>query len=149
MEIQIPYSTVKVWLPSHKLCMKDKNIITSGQNLDDFIILTAMNYLTTSHSTLLIQPPAIAMIPGYEYCPHETLQITHNGANLWVLLSSMEREVRIYDSLNMPPTDVLINQMKQFFHQITQSQLSSKLNVMFKLEIMNVEYLQLHMLLTC
>jgi len=52
---------------------------------------------------------------GYDYCPHETIQIAHNDANHWLLLSSINGKIRIYDSLNTTPTSSLEKQMKQLF----------------------------------
>ena len=57
----------------------------------------------------------IAFLTGYSYCPSETVQITHTGAHHWVLLSSMYSKIAIYDSLNLQPTDFLLNQIQQLF----------------------------------
>ena len=45
----------------------------------------------------------------------ETVQITHTGVHHWVLLSSMYSKIPIYDSLNLQPTDFLLNQIRQLF----------------------------------
>ena len=52
---------------------------------------------------------------GFEYCPVQTIQILHNGAHHWLLLSSLDGTVTIYDSLNTRPTDLLHRQMTQLF----------------------------------
>ena len=64
---------------------------------------------------LFIQPPSVYHATGYEYCPHETIQIAHNGCNHWVLLSSINGRIKIYDSLNTELTISLKEQMKQLF----------------------------------
>ena len=50
---------------------------------------------------------------GFEYCPYETIQIIHNNAHHWILLSSFNGEVKIFDSLNTDPT--IETQIKQLF----------------------------------
>ena len=62
------------------------------------------------HST-----PSLAFSTGYSYCPSETVQITHTGAHHWVLFSSMDSKIAIYGSLNLQPTDFLLNQIRQLF----------------------------------
>ena len=57
-----------------------------------------MSLLRSKFPTLTIQPPSVALSPdGYEYCPLETLQPTQNGENHWVLLSSLNGNINIYD----------------------------------------------------
>ena len=43
------------------------------------------------------------------------MQIIHNGAHHWLLLSSLKGKVVIYDSLNTDPTECLLTQLKYFF----------------------------------
>ena len=74
-----------------------------------------MNLLQKQYPTITTQTPSLAFSTGYSYCPSETVQITHTGAHHWVLLSSMYSKVAIYDSLNLQPTDFLLNQIRQLF----------------------------------
>ena len=92
-----------------------KNLLDSNYDLDDFIINQASNMIVADFPMLIVQPPSLIRSSGYDYCPHETIQITHNGAHHWVLLSSIGGEVKIYDSLGMPVTETLENQIKQLF----------------------------------
>ena len=64
---------------------------------------------------IIIQSPSVFHAAGFEYCPFETLEAVHNEAQHWVLLSSMNGSISIYDSLNMKPTDVLLKQLSQLF----------------------------------
>ena len=73
-----------------------------------------MNILSKDHP-IMVQPPSVFLANGYEYCPFETIQIAHNSALHWVLLSSMNGVVSIYDSLQMKPTESLLQQIKQLF----------------------------------
>ena len=74
-----------------------------------------MNLLQKQYPTITTQPPSLAFSTGCSYCPSETVQITHTGAHHWVLLSSMYSKTAIYDSLNLQPTDFLLNQIRQLF----------------------------------
>ena len=74
-----------------------------------------MNLLQKQYPTITTQPPSLAFSTGFSYCPSETVQITHTGAYHWVLLSSMYSKIAIYDSLNLQPTDFLLNQIRQLF----------------------------------
>ena len=85
-------------------------MISGDNDLDDFIIFIALSQLQQQFPAILIYKAT-----GYRYCPHETVQIVHNDAHHWLLLSSLNGKVIIYDSLNMKPTDSLIKQMKQLF----------------------------------
>ena len=52
---------------------------------------------------------------GFEYCPYETIQIIHNNAHHWILLSLFNGEDKIFDSLNTDPTIETLQQIKQLF----------------------------------
>ena len=73
-----------------------------------------MSLLQKDYS-IIVQPPSLMYASGFEYCPLETIQIVHNGAHHWLLLSSMKGIISIYDSLNTQPTDILIKQITQLF----------------------------------
>ena len=106
----------KTWLPSLGLTTTDRNnLLDSNFDLDDFIINKAANMVVADYPFLIIQPPCFIHSSGYDYCPHETIQITHNGAHHWILLSSIGGEVKIFDSLDMPVTETIKNQMKNYF----------------------------------
>ena len=64
---------------------------------------------------IIVQPPSLIYAAGFDYCPLETVQIVHNDAHPWLLLSSMQGMVFIYDSLNMLPTDSILKQITQLF----------------------------------
>ena len=51
----------------------------------------------------------------YVFFGNETVQITHTGVHHWVLLSSIYLKIAIHDSLNLQPTDFLLNQIRQLF----------------------------------
>ena len=103
------------WIPDLNLTNQDRLNIRNNEEIDDFIILQAMNLLQKQYPTITTQPPSLAFSTGYSYCPSETVQITHTGAHHWVLLSSMYSKIAIYDSLNLQPTDFLLNQIRQLF----------------------------------
>ena len=75
-----------------------------------------MNLLQKQYPTITTQPPSLGFPTRYNYCPSETVQITHTGAHHWVLLSFMHSKIAIYDSLNLQPTDFLLNQIRQLFY---------------------------------
>ena len=92
----------------------DRDAILSNELLTDAHITTAMNILSQNHP-IVVQPPSVFLANGYDYCPFETVQIAHNSALHWVLLSSMKGVVSIYDSLQMKPTESLLRQINQLF----------------------------------
>ena len=102
------------WLPNLNLNIYDHDILLNGEELEDQHISAAINILQKDYP-IIIQPPSVFHATGFEYCPFETLEVVHNGAQHWVLLSSMNGTISIYDSLNMKPTDVLLKQITQLF----------------------------------
>ena len=104
----------KQWIPELHLTTKDRHIIKNGEELNDLHVTTAMNLIQNEHP-IIVQPPSIVHATGFDYCPVQTIQILHNGAHHWLLLSSLDGTVSIYDSLNMHPTNLLLKQMTQLF----------------------------------
>ena len=103
------------WINDLCLTHEHHRTITSGEDLDDFIIYTAMSLLQKEFPSLMVQPPSLYRSTGYVYNPFETVQIVHNDAHHWLLLSSLNGMVTIYDSLNTKPTESLKRQMSQLF----------------------------------
>ena len=109
-----PQTTIVDWIPKLNLRKKDRNDILNGEELNDLHVSTTMSLLQKDYP-IVVQPPSLIYATGFDYCPLETIQIVHNGAHHWLLLSSMKGVVSIYDSLNMIPTDILIKQITQLF----------------------------------
>ena len=104
------------WIPSLELTKDDKQIILSGEWLDDHIITTSMNLLKIQYPLITVQPPAVGISPaGFNICLSETIQIVYNGRNHWALISSLRGKIRIYDSLNKAPTPSLMQQIRNLF----------------------------------
>ena len=101
-----------IWVSNLKIA--DRLAILNNQLLTDAHITTSMDILSKNHP-IMVQPPSVFLANGYDYCPFETIQIAHNSALHWVLLSSMKGVVSIYDSLQMKPTESLLLQIKQLF----------------------------------
>ena len=78
-----------------KLTNQDRLNIRNNEEIDDFIILQAMNLLQKQYPTITTQPLSLTFSTGYSYCPSETVQITYTGAHHWVLLSSMYSKIAI------------------------------------------------------
>ena len=78
-----PITEKEKWLPNLNLTQVDRENISNKNDLDDYVILSTMNLLQIDYPTLIIQPPCLTKSSGYVYCPHETIQITHNGAPHW------------------------------------------------------------------
>ena len=95
------WNTQNQWIPDLNLTNQDRLNIQNNEEIDDFIILQAMNLLQKQYPTITTQPPSLAFSTGYSYCPSETVQITHTGSHHWVLLSFMYSKLAIYDSLNL------------------------------------------------
>ena len=113
--LQTEQTSSNVWISDLRLTSEHRETISGNEELDDFIIFTALSLLQKEYPSIVVQPPALFRTTGYIYCPYETLQIAHNDANHWLLLSSLNGVITIYDSLNMRPTDSLKTQMKQLF----------------------------------
>ena len=64
---------------------------------------------------LVIQSPSLYFTSGFEYCSYKTIQIIHNNAHYWILLSSFNGDVKNFDSLNTDPTTETLQQMQQLF----------------------------------
>ena len=109
------WNTQNQWITDINLTNQDRRNIRNNEQIDDFIILQAINLLQKQYPIITTQTPSLAFSTGYSYCPSETVQITHTGAHHWVLLSSMHSKIAIYDSLNLQPTDFLLNQIRQLF----------------------------------
>ena len=109
------WNTQNQWIPDLNLTNQDRLNIRNNEEIDDFIILQAMNLLQKQYPTITTQPPSLAFSTGCSYCPSKTVQITHTEAHHWVLLSSMYSKTAIYDGLNLQPTDFLLNQIWQLF----------------------------------
>ena len=101
-----------VWISDLKI--EDRNLILNGEELNDAHITVSMSVLSKQYP-ITVQPPSVFYASGYDYCPFETVQIAHNDAHHWVLLSSAKGVVSIYDSLQMKPTESLRKQINQLF----------------------------------
>ena len=97
------------------LPQNDIDVLLSGEELNDNHINAAMKLLTKQYPMITVQPPCLIQIDAYQYCPFETIQITHNKSHHWLLLSSLKNQIVIYDSLNTNPTPSLIKQINQLF----------------------------------
>ena len=64
-----------------------------------------MNQLQKDHP-IIVQPPSLMYATEFDSFPFETVQVVHNGAHHWLLLSSTKGTVSIFDSLSMRPEDI-------------------------------------------
>ena len=116
MESSVAKATDKdIWVKDLELTKEHLRIIKSGEDLDDFTVYSAMSLLQKQFPLLMVQSPAIYRVSGYDYSPCQTVQIVHNDAHHWLLLSTLKGTVTIYDSMNTTPTESLIRQMTQLF----------------------------------
>ena len=77
-----------------KLNNQDRLNIRNNEEIDDFIILQAINLLQKQYPTINTHPPSLVFSTGYSYCPSETVRITHTGAHHWVLLYPCIRKLQ-------------------------------------------------------
>jgi len=105
-----------LWIESLHLTRVDRRNIARDTDVDDRIIHASLKLLQRQYPLLYVQAPSVhTTMGGFDYCPHETVQIVHNGANHWILLSSLAGNIVVFDSLNTRPTQVLIKQISQLF----------------------------------
>ena len=90
-------------------------IILSNLDVHDGIIGAAINLIQRQFPILVIQSPSLYFTSGFEYCSYKTIQIIHNNAHYWILLSSFNGDVKNFDSLNTDPTTETLQQMQQLF----------------------------------
>ena len=112
--MKITINNTNDWLPHLNLTKDDELAIINSCDLTDQIITAAAN-LIQKQFDIIIQPPGLVHATGFDYCPMETVQIVHNGAHHWLLLSSVKGVISIYDSMNSQPTELVVKQMKQLF----------------------------------
>ena len=84
--------------------------IVDGSKLCDNITTAAMRLVMQYNPLLQIQPTSLNS-DLLQYCPSETIHIHHNGADHFVTSSSIGGEVKLYDSLNISPTEGLFKQL--------------------------------------
>ena len=107
--------TNNTWIENLDLTADDKEVILSNQDLHDRILGAAINLIQRQFPILVIQSPSLYFASDFEYFPSEKIQIIHNNAHHWILISSFNGEVRIFDSLNTDPTIETLQQIKQLF----------------------------------
>ena len=104
----------QIWIKSLGLTNSDKQNLSENLSLDDSVIFSALQLLKRQYPLLIIQPPSL-IYSCFEYCPFETIQILHNGNHHWILVTSFNGDITIYDSLNTNPTSSIIKQLSQLF----------------------------------
>ena len=93
-----PYSS-EIWntqnqlIPDLNLTNQARLNIQNNEEIDDFIILQAMNLLQKQYPSITTQPPSLTFSTEYSYCPSETVQIPRAGAHHLDLLLSMYSKI--------------------------------------------------------
>ena len=93
-----PYSS-EIWntqnqlIPDLNLTNQGRLNIQNNEEIDDFIILQAMNLLQKQYPSITTQPPSLTFSTEYSYCPSETVQIPRAGAHHLDLLLSMYSKI--------------------------------------------------------
>ena len=67
------WNTQNQWIPDLNLTNQDRLNIRNNEEIDDFIILQAINLLQKQYPTITTQAPSLAFSTGYSYCPSETV----------------------------------------------------------------------------
>ena len=92
------------WIRSLGLTIKEKSYINNNEQICDAIINASMQLLRKEKPYVLFQSTSLPH-SLLEYSPNETIHIHHNGHGHFCTSTSIGNKVRIYDSLNMEPTD--------------------------------------------
>jgi len=97
---------------STALTAEEIRTVASGKLLCDNITTAAMELVEKLNPALKTYPASLCAIPE-QIEPNliGTVQVHHNGAKHWVASSSLDGEIRVYDSLNIAPTRNLIIQL--------------------------------------
>ena len=75
---------------------RHRNITQSDEELNDLHVTTVTNLIQRDYP-VIVQRPSLVYANGFQYCPVQTIQILHNGAHHWLLLSSLDGTVMIYE----------------------------------------------------
>ena len=69
-------NTQNQWITNLNLTNQDRLNVRYNEEINNFIILQAMNLLQKS---TLLSPlnPVVCILTGYSYCPSASVQITH------------------------------------------------------------------------
>ena len=100
------------WIPELCLTTTEQGFILNGEPICDRIIDSAMSLLHRQNPCLFFQSTAFNYTL-LQYCPHQPIHIHHDQrAHFITTANSADGSVKIYDSLNLPPSQELIQQIK-------------------------------------
>ena len=104
----------KYWVAELGLTHQEKQTITNNEQLSDESIDAAVKLLCRQLPYIHIQS-CLLSDTLLSYSPLETLHIHHNGANHYCISSSFGGKVNVFDSLNIRPTQQVMNQITALY----------------------------------
>lgn len=111
---QTKKSDEDLWISSLNLGMTEKEFLISGENICDRLIDAGMKLLQKKFPFFTFQS-ACFNDEQLVYDPFPTIHIHHTGINHFVTSTSIGGAVRVFDSLNMAPTEKLISEIKVIY----------------------------------
>ena len=108
------HSQNKKWIPDLSLGFTELNYITDNEQICDAIINASMLLICRKYLLLNNQSNTLPLTM-LTYSPVNTIHIYQNGHGNFVTSSSLAGKVKIYDSLNLIPTQELLDQIKAVY----------------------------------
>ena len=107
-------SPQQLWIPEMALHESERSFIISNEEISDASINAAISIMNRHSPHLFLQQ--CSMIPSMlVYAPLETVHIHHNNRHHFCTSSSIGGNVRIFDSLNTPPSQELMRQLTAIY----------------------------------
>ena len=98
------------WLPTLKLTTVEQSYIENNEEICDAVVNAFMTILNKDFPHLHFQSSCL-FAELLEYAPFDTIHVHHNRRGHFCTSSSIGQSVRVYDSLNIKPTEDLIHQI--------------------------------------
>lgn len=102
------------WIPQLGLTETEKRFLYNNEQLCDNIVNAAMKLIMRDNPLLHIQSSTLDS-KFLVHSPLETLHIHHNRRGHFVTTTSIGGIVKLYDSLNLPPTTELLEQIAAIY----------------------------------
>ena len=113
-DVQKPISSDNIWIKTLNLTITEKSFITSGKELCDRLIDVSMSLIWKKFPNFEFQSACLGA-DLLVYNPYPSIHIHHTGANHFVTTTSLGGPVRLFDSLNLEPTQQLLDQISSIY----------------------------------
>ena len=102
------------WIPELSLTTTERDFILNNEYLCDRIIDSALSLIQTKKPHFTFQSTCFDYTL-LQYNPFETIHVHHNGQFHFVTSCSISGKVKLFDSLNLQPSEELIKQINTLY----------------------------------